>query len=163
MCYNLAENVKLYFLHICVNIWNGLYLVYMFWMDFHFYFRNFLEDLFFFKSLCMLALLCSAPIFQHYKHYFAPHLKYNVFLLSDWKNNSLLLYSYNQKHPFKTCDRTLFFPLCTPGAIFFRYLMSNTVVFRIVHYVREVTRWCLSSASKLFLIVIYNQINLFDI
>ena len=34
---------------------------------------------------------------------------------------------------------------------------------RIVHYVREVTRWFLSSASKLFLIVIYNQINLFDI
>jgi hypothetical protein len=95
MCYNLAENVKLYFLHICVNIWNELYLIYMFWMDFHFCFRNFLEDLFFFKSLCMLALLCSAPIFQHYKHYFAPHLKYNVFLLSDWKNNSLLLYSYN--------------------------------------------------------------------
>ncbi len=35
--------------------------------------------------------------------------------------------------------------------------------FSIVHYVREVTRWFLSSASKLFLIVIYNQINLFDI
>ena len=35
--------------------------------------------------------------------------------------------------------------------------------FRIVHYVREVTRRFLSSASKLFLIVIYNQINLFDI
>ena len=27
----------------------------------------------------------------------------------------------------------------------------------------SVTRWFLSSASKLFLIVIYNQINLFDI
>jgi hypothetical protein len=35
--------------------------------------------------------------------------------------------------------------------------------FRIVHYVREVTRCFLSSASKLFLIVINNQINLFDI
>jgi hypothetical protein len=35
--------------------------------------------------------------------------------------------------------------------------------YRSVHYVREVTRWFLSSASKLFLIVIYNQINLFDI
>jgi hypothetical protein len=35
--------------------------------------------------------------------------------------------------------------------------------FRIVHYVREVTRCFLSSASKLFLIVIYNKINLFDI
>jgi hypothetical protein len=40
---------------------------------------------------------------------------------------------------------------------------SNTFFFRILHYVREVTRWFLSSASKLFLIVIYNQINLFDI
>ena len=47
---------------------------------------------------------------------------------------------------------------------FFRFnWMSNTGFFRIVHYVSEVTRWFLSSASKLFLIVIYNQINLFDI
>jgi hypothetical protein len=40
---------------------------------------------------------------------------------------------------------------------------SDRFFFRIVHYVREVTRCFLSSASKLFLIVIYNQINLFDI
>jgi hypothetical protein len=50
-----------------------------------------------------------------------------------------------------------------PEAVFFPYWTSNTVFFfRIVHYVREVTRWFLSSASKLFLIVINNQINLFE-
>jgi hypothetical protein len=79
-----------------------------------------------------------------------------------------LLYSYYfnpiKKQPFKTCDRTLFFPYCTTGSrIFFRIGRPIRFFFRIVHYVREVTRWFLSSASKLFLIVIYNQINLFDI
>jgi hypothetical protein len=44
-----------------------------------------------------------------------------------------------------------------------RVLDNQYVFFRIVHYVREVTRWFLSSASKLFSIVTYNQINLFDI
>jgi hypothetical protein len=44
---------------------------------------------------------------------------------------------------------------------FSRIVQLEAVFFRIVHYVREVTRWFLSSASKLFLIVIYkyNQIN----
>jgi hypothetical protein len=46
-----------------------------------------------------------------------------------------------------------------PEAVFFPYWTSMTFFIRIVHYVREVTRWFLSSASKLFLIVIYNQIN----
>ena len=46
---------------------------------------------------------------------------------------------------------------------FFPNWTSNTVFCRIVHYVREVTRWFLSSASNFVLIVIYNQINLFDI
>ena len=51
-----------------------------------------------------------------------------------------------------------------PEAVFFPYwIIQYGFFFRIVHYVREVTRWFLSSASKLFLIVIYNQINLFDI
>ena len=51
-----------------------------------------------------------------------------------------------------------------PEAVFFfRIGRPIRFFFRIVHYVREVTRWILSSASKLFLIVIYNQINLFDI
>ena len=50
-----------------------------------------------------------------------------------------------------------------PEAVFFPYWTSKTVFFHILHYVREVTRWFLSSASKLFLIIIYNQINLFDI
>jgi hypothetical protein len=50
-----------------------------------------------------------------------------------------------------------------PEAVFFPYWTSKTGFFRIVHYIREVTRWFLSSASKLFSIVIYNQINLFDI
>ena len=45
---------------------------------------------------------------------------------------------------------------------FFRIGRPIRFIFRIVHYVREVTRRFLS-ASKLFLIVIYNQINLFDI
>ena len=78
------------FLHMCVNIWNGLYLVYMFWMDFSFFFSEFSSGFVFLKSFnSMLALLCSAHIFQHYKNYFAPHLKYNVFLLSDWKKSYL--------------------------------------------------------------------------
>jgi hypothetical protein len=46
---------------------------------------------------------------------------------------------------------------------FFRIGRPIWFFFRIVYYVREVTRWFLSSASKSFLIVIYNQINLFDI
>ena len=62
-----------------------------------------------------------------------------------------------------TCDRTLFFPYCTTGSRIFSVLDVQYIFLRIVHYVREVTRWFLSSASKLFLIVIYNQINLFDI
>ena len=58
----------------------------------------------------------------------------------------------------------IIFPvLVQPEAVFFPYWTSNTGFFRIVHYVREVTRWFLSSASKLILIVIYNQINFFDI
>jgi hypothetical protein len=57
---------------------------------------------------------------------------------------------------FCICDRTLFFPYCTTGSrIFFRIGRPIRFFFRIVHYVREVTRWFLSSASKLFLIVIY--------
>jgi hypothetical protein len=50
-----------------------------------------------------------------------------------------------------------------PEVVFFRIGRPMRVFFRIVHYVREVTRCFLSSASKLFLIVINNQINLFDI
>ena len=47
---------------------------------------------------------------------------------------------------------------------FFRIGHSMCFFFVLYIYnVREVTRWFLSSASKLFLIVIYNQINLFNI
>ena len=78
-----------------------------------------------------------------------------------------LLYSYNFNPIKNTHLRHVtvhyFFRIVQPEAVFFPYWMSNTFFFRIVHYVREVTRWSLSSASKLFLIVIYNQINLFDI
>jgi hypothetical protein len=49
------------------------------------------------------------------------------------------------------------------GSRIFSVLNVQYVFFPIVHYVREVTRWRLSSASKLFLIVIYNQINLYEI
>jgi hypothetical protein len=50
-----------------------------------------------------------------------------------------------------------------PEAVCFSVLDIQDGFYRSVHYVREVTRWFLSSASKLFLIVIYNQINLLDI
>jgi hypothetical protein len=79
----------------------------------------------------------------------------------------LLLYSYNF-NPIKNTHLrhvTVHYFSCIvqPEAVFFPYWTSKTVFCRIVHYVREVTRRFLSSASKLFLIVIYNQINLFDI
>ena len=78
-----------------------------------------------------------------------------------------LLYSYNFNPIENTHLRHVtvhyFSRIVQPEAIFFPYWTSNTFFFRIVHYVREVTRCVLSSASKLFLIVIYNQINLFDI
>jgi hypothetical protein len=78
-----------------------------------------------------------------------------------------LLYSYNF-NPIKNTHLrhvtvNYFSRIVQPEADFFPYWTSNMFFFRIVHYVREVTRWFLSSASKLFLIVIYNQINLFDI
>ena len=50
-----------------------------------------------------------------------------------------------------------------PEAVFFFRIGRPIRFFFNVHYVREVTRLFLSSANKLFLIVIYNQINLFDI
>ena len=54
------------------------------------------------------------------------------------------------KIPFKTCDRTLFFPYCTTGSCIFSILdvLISPYFFRILHYVREVTRWFLLSASK---------------
>jgi hypothetical protein len=61
------------------------------------------------------------------------------------------------------CPYIIFPVMYNRKPYFFPYWTSNTGLFLIVHYVREVTRWFLSSASKLFLIVIYNQINLFDI
>jgi hypothetical protein len=66
----------------------------------------------------------------------------------------LLLYSYNF-NPIKNTH------LRHVTVHYFSRIVQHEAVF--VHYVREVTRWSLSSASKLFLIVIYNQINLFDI
>jgi hypothetical protein len=79
-----------------------------------------------------------------------------------------LLYSYNFNPIKNTHLRHVtvhyFSRVVQPEAVYFPHWTSNTLFFfRIVHYVREVTRWFLSSASKLFLIVIYNQINLFDI
>ena len=78
-----------------------------------------------------------------------------------------LLYSYNF-NPIKNIHLRhvtahYFSRIVQPEAVFFPYWTSNTFFLRIVHYVREVTRWFLSSASKLFVIVICNQINLFDI
>jgi hypothetical protein len=78
-----------------------------------------------------------------------------------------LLYSYNF-NPIKNTHLRhvtyIIFPvLYNRKPYFFRIGHPLRFFFRIVHYVREVTRWFLSSASKLFLIVIYNQINLFDI
>ena len=78
-----------------------------------------------------------------------------------------LLYSYNLNPIKNTHLRHVtvhyFSRIVQPEAVFFPYWMSNKFFFRIVYYVREVTRWFLSSAGKLFLILIYNQINLFDI
>ena len=78
-----------------------------------------------------------------------------------------LLYSYNfipiKNTHLRHVTVHYFSRIVQPEAVFFPYWTSKTVFLRIVHYVREVTRWFLSSASKLFLIVIYNQINLFDI
>ena len=72
-----------------------------------------------------------------------------------------LLYSYNF-NPIKNTHLrhvTVYYVsrIVQPEAVFY------PVFFRIVHYVKEIARWFLSSASKLFLIVNYNQINLFDI
>jgi hypothetical protein len=82
-------------------------------------------------------------------------------------NYPLLLYSYNFNPIKNTHLRYVtvhyFSRIVQPEAVFFPYWTSKYGFFRIVHYVREVTRWFLSSASKLFLIAIYNQINLFDI
>ena len=69
-----------------------------------------------------------------------------------------LLYSYNLNPIKNTHLRHV-----TGSRIFSVLDVQYVLFFRVVHYVREVTRWFLSSASKLFLIVIYNQINLFDI
>ena len=69
-------------------------------------------------------------------------------------NNLLLLYSYNFNPIKNTHLRHVtvdyFSRIVQPEAVFFPYWTSNTFFFRIVHYVREVTRWFLSSASKLF-------------
>ena len=71
-------------------------------------------------------------------------------------NNLLLLYSYNFNPIKNTHLRHVIVHylsrIVQPEAVFFPYWTSNTFFFRIVHYVREVTRWFLSSASKLFLI-----------
>ena len=82
-------------------------------------------------------------------------------------NNIVLLYSY-KFNPIKSTHLRhvtvhYFSRIAQPESVFFRIGHPRRFFFRIVHYVREVTRWFLSSASKLFLIVIYNQINLFDI
>ena len=81
--------------------------------------------------------------------------------------NLYLLYSYNFNPIKNTHLRHVtvhyFTRIVQPEAVFSPYWTSNTFFFRIVHYAREVTRRFVSSASKLFLIVSYNQINLFDI
>jgi hypothetical protein len=78
-----------------------------------------------------------------------------------------LLYSYNFNPIKNTHLRHVtvhyFSRIQQPEAVFFSVFGIQDGFFRIAHYVREVTRWYLSSASKLFLIVVYNQINLFDI
>ena len=69
----------------------------------------------------------------------------------------VLLYSYSFNPIKNTHLRHVtvhyFSRIVQPEAVFFLYWTFNTGFFRIVHYVREVTRWFLSSASKLFLIV----------
>ena len=77
-----------------------------------------------------------------------------------------LLYSYDF-NPIKNTHLrhvTVYYVsrIVQPEAVFYPYCTSNAFFFRIVHYVKEIARWFLSSASKIFLIVNYNQINLFD-
>jgi hypothetical protein len=59
-----------------------------------------------------------------------------------------LLYSYNFNPIKNTHLRHVtvhyFSRIVQPEAVFFPYWTSKTFFFRIVHYVREVTRWCLS-------------------
>jgi hypothetical protein len=64
-----------------------------------------------------------------------------------------MLYNINKKIQEKRTHTRI----VQPEAVFFPYWTSNTFFLRIVHYVREVTRWFLSSASKLFVIVICNR------
>ena len=61
----------------------------MFWMDFYFFSRNFLGDLCFWNPLACSPCYVALTFFSITKEYFAPHLKYNVFLLSDWKKKLL--------------------------------------------------------------------------
>ena len=65
-----------------------------------------------------------------------------------------LLYSYNF-NPIKNIHLRhvtvhYFSRIVQPEAIFSPYWTSNTFFFRSVHYVREVTRWFLLSASNSF-------------
>ena len=83
-----------------------------------------------------------------------------------WKmscNNLLLLYSYNFNPIKNTYLRHMivlyFSRIVQPKAVYFPYWTSNTEKIRlpVAHYVREVTRWFLFSASKqnkqLFMII----------
>jgi hypothetical protein len=82
--------------------------------------------------------------------------KIKVMFLQNWyPRETSLLFAGRQmlcSISVRKCNRTLFFPYCTTGSRIFSVLNVQNVFFRIVHYVREVTRWFLSSASKLFLI-----------